>query len=299
MISAPSGFTLIPGVETLTLIPPGGMAAGVIHYQERMRPLCHLGLIVRRQLAAQPQFRALEQSPPERLVTLEGEHAALVQIAGSENGRSAVRYVSVIFGDDFYALTSALCMMPQGIDANPKAVREQWSELMRTLLVQDSLGLGTLRRRRYEYQPPEGWQPLTMGFVTDWIAPGFPREAAAITAFPAVPRQHSGGELFAMWLEQLESVGGVVLKRVPPVRCVTQSGLSGQLFAAVVQGKRVPLHRQLVVLEDARFSYVLALKVDGLDPAPYLSILMQTMHSIQAVPSESSGQRSIAWQWMN
>jgi hypothetical protein len=49
------------------------------------------------------------------------------------------------------------------------------------------LGLGSLRRRRYEYLPPVGWKPLAKRHSVRWLPPDFPKNPSSITVFDAKP----------------------------------------------------------------------------------------------------------------
>src|SRR5688572_16897301 len=124
MITQPAGWTLVVAADHLTLVPPEGAAAGAIRYVERVRPLRRLGDIVRQRLANYRGLVATEIGAPERLLTGEGEHAALVEVVGTVGGKPAKVTLGVVFVDDFYARIDGLALHPSLFDAMRAQVRE-------------------------------------------------------------------------------------------------------------------------------------------------------------------------------
>jgi hypothetical protein len=293
MIPLPYGWAVEPGVDMFNLVPPEGRGAGLFRYKERIRPLHRLGGIVREQLRAMPLFQKKAMSAPLRLTTREGEHAAFVELTGEESGRPAWRFFGVVFGDDFYSLLSGLCLRSDRAD--------KYRELARSLTLDDSLGLGW-RRRCYEYTPPAGWQPLTNGFVTEWIPADFPKNSAVITAWPANPRQLASPQIFALEVEEITKSGGIIAEYPEPQPFETKSGLRGKLFALVADhpGKPRRLFKRFIVVEDTRYSYAIGMSVYDRDQiGPHGDAFLEVARSITPIPAptdERTG-RGVVWTW--
>lgn len=256
MIGVPAGFRVEPGLDMLSLVPPEGPQAGLIRYKERIRPLRRLGGIIEQQLQACPLFRRQQVLPPQRLLTHEGEFAALVEAVGEEAGQPARRFLGVVFGDDFYALTSALCLLPAQFD--------RYRDLVRSLVLEDNLGLGW-RRRRCEYQPPVGWQPYITGLLTEWLPPEYPNEPTAITVWPANPRRMSPRDLCDLAIQEIKSAGGSLLARPTATAFSSDGGLRGQHLQLIAEkpGRGRRHFRRLIVVEDSHYSYALGLSQIG------------------------------------
>jgi hypothetical protein len=176
---------LVPGWSTEALphgvfmTHPEGKAVATIAYRERARPLLRLGAMVRSILARTPGWAATKVASHERLETIEGEHAALVTLAGTQDGVPAQRDLGFTFGDDFVSSVGGLCF-------REAAFRDQ-TTLVRELTRYDSHVLG-IRRRRFEYDPPAGWQPVSLpGQAVDWLAPEYPRQRVSLTVHAASP----------------------------------------------------------------------------------------------------------------
>lgn len=274
MIAVPQGFRVEPGLDILTLIPPEGPQAGLIRYKERVRPLDRLGMIVRRQLQGAPSFRLHERSEPRRLMTEEGEHAALIELVGHEQAQPAIWILGVVFGDDFYSLTSAFCRQT--------AQSARYRELVHALISSDSLGLGW-RRRRYLYQPPAGFQPYITGLTTEWLAPLYPRDPTAITAWPAEPRRKSPKELCDIAIADVEAMGAVLSRRASLTPFATGQGLRGLQLSLCAERSDEPdrLFRRFLALEDGHYSYTLGLsQLGGSESEAHVAEFLRCAHSL-------------------
>ena len=104
----------------------------------------------------------------ERLITCEGEHAAL--------RLDRARGAAVVFGDDTYTLLEAWMSDPAKLD-----------EALRAFAFYCPLGLGHARRRRYLYTPPPGWEGVARGLDADWRPPGYPGLDVRLTVHAALP----------------------------------------------------------------------------------------------------------------
>ena len=76
MITAPPGWVAHADGDGLVLVPPGGVGHGTIRYRERVRPLRPVRELVAG--LAPPGRIEHRRGAIERMVTSEGEHAALV-----------------------------------------------------------------------------------------------------------------------------------------------------------------------------------------------------------------------------
>jgi len=220
-------------------------------------PLATLGEIVDRALAGEPGFRAERRTGEERLVTIEGEHAAAVTVAGTFEGRPAQRDFGVVFLDDAYALTSGYCLAPDDFELFSATVRE--------LARGDSHFLG-VRRRRYDYLAPEGWRAERRGFDAEWRAP---ESAASITVWPAMPRG-------------LVPASTVVAQAIAEAARAGDGLTRSPLRVASLRGEElVAGSRRMVVLEDDRYTY--AARLDA-TTAQYAAAFGALVRSIQPIP---------------
>jgi hypothetical protein len=250
MIALPAGWLVVHGADRIELLHPGGAEIASIEYCECLRPLARVGVLIRRELAEVPSF-APKELPDcvERLTTFEGEYGALATIAGGHDAHAAQLNLGFVFGDDFYARTSALCCRSQLFD--------DMTALVRKLVVTDSHALG-IRRRRFDYASPREWQPIIRRFITDWIPPGYPNDAIHLTVYPANPTRFTRREICAT----LVGGGRIEPERDLKLPITTSSGLSGDLFelAYRVDGRRVV--KLSAILADERYSYAIDVTAD-------------------------------------
>ena len=246
MIVIPRGWTLVNELDHLVLVHAGGRDVAVIRYRERCYPLHKVGALVRAELAAHPQFTpAAVPDVVERVLTSEGEYGALATIEGEERGAPAQRDLGYVFGDDFYAVASAVCYRPDQFEEVTKLVRE--------IVVTDTHALG-VRRRRYEYSPPRGWQPIVRYFVTDWLAPEYPKDPVHVTVYPANPRAIAPPNLLAALAASGRGPDSRV-EREQIMSLRTPSGLAGEVAdVAFTTGARRTV-KQCLVLADQRYTY--------------------------------------------
>ena len=101
MITAPRGWSAHPDGDGVVLLPPGGLAHGTIRYQERVRPLRPVRDLVA--ALAPPGWIERRRGAIERIVTAEGEHAALVTSEGMLDGRPVERTYGFVLADDFHS----------------------------------------------------------------------------------------------------------------------------------------------------------------------------------------------------
>jgi len=121
-----------------------------------------------------------EKCAPSTSTTAEGEYAALVTV-------SATLHLGIVFGDDF-----------QLRDRRSRRDGRRWRADGRAcarLGLRRALGLG-VRRRRYRYFAPRGWQEQRGDLVSEWFLDGFPGNAAMLSVYPAEPADQSAAEAF-------------------------------------------------------------------------------------------------------
>jgi hypothetical protein len=280
MIPAPVGWGAEILQHGMAFTHPEGREVASIFYRERARPLQRVGTLVRHILSHLTGFKAETIGPPERLVTFDGEHAALVSVTGTEGGNPAQRDFGFVFGDDFFSSVGGLCYRAD--------LRAEIKDLVRDLVMRDVHGLG-VRRRRFEYEPPRGWQPLARGLATEWLPPDYPRNSTTIMVYPANP----SGITEAVTLEQavafLVERGHVIEQKDAPVAVTTASGLAGMAQTVRARPAQGPSRLlETVLLADVRYTY--ALELTSHDPARWGShreLLARLVHSIAPVPAPS------------
>ncbi len=279
MISKPPDWTLLPGTDHYTLIAPEGPTAAAIRYVERVRPLRRMGDIVADWLRRHKKLENARVGTPERLITVEGEYAGFVTIAGEFDGAPAETSIGVVFGDDFYSRIEGFAIRAEQFERIRTMVRE--------LTENDRHVLGA-RRRRYIYAPPDGWQPLIRGFITDWICPSFPRKWALVTVHPATPL---GSGVEADQLDVADVIGRAVERgfeveaSAPPTQVETGGGLSAVLVEIVGRQAGTRALRSLVALSDSRYVYTMELTARTEDAWPdHREAFAEFWRSVEPIP---------------
>lgn len=266
--------------DSITFYPPEGPNIGGIRYRERVRPLTRVSAVVEQIVERYPQFKVGGVGKIETFTTSEGEYAATVTINGRINEAPAQRDLGFVFGDDFYALLSALT-----VDAGRFSEFTRWVKLLVTL---DAHALG-VRRRRFHYDPPPGWQGLPRGFTTEWAPLDFPKNLSLIHVFPANPIN----EAPEMVLEQMlaeDSANGFTLEAMRgPEPIASLHGLQGMAWNIVGRFAQKPRsHRDLVVFKDQRFLYSLRLETMQEDRAKERQVFLDVVRSSHPIPIATS-----------
>lgn len=277
MIPLIAGWTWSYEEDTYTLTAPS--SSGVITYQERLRPLATTTAIVRSVMARDPSVRWDPPAGIERLLSHEGEHAAMTVLHGRREDSLVSLVAAIVFGDDFYSL----------LLGRSSSETSDMAEVIRSLVIADSHSLG-IRRRRYEFAPPEGWGGFSMLFHAVYLHPGFPHEPTMITVYPALPRLAGSGE----GPETLAAI--LTLPHMPfaamehawstPIK--SRLGLTGAQYELAGSLTAARGTRLLAVLEDERYLYPLALDTSAASRADTVRVFEPMIASIVPVPAPRS-----------
>ncbi len=233
---------------------PDGPDVARVFYAERVRPLRRLGPLVRGIVATTPGFVATAWGAPERLVTADGEHAAAITVIGTQHGRPAQRDFGFVFGDDFFSSIGGLCLRP--------GIEDELGAVVRDLTRRDVHALG-VRRRRFEYAAPGGWQPLAQRLAVQWLPPGYPANQSWLVVYPANPIAIVDAAATPLTVidnafAYLDEIGYAVEAKGELEEFVVTTGLRGhrqRVRARRREGAGV-LVLEVAILCDARYAYV-------------------------------------------
>lgn len=282
MIPSPFGWRADLVRDGLVLVHPKGPKVGTIVYSDRLRPLARVGTLVRGVLSQTPGFELDSLGAVQRLTTHEGEHAAAITALGRQHGAPVQRDLGFVLGDDFYAQVSGLCF--------DEGARSQFSTLVRELTQQDSQALG-VRRRRFEYTPPAGWQPIPHSLATEWLPPDYPANRSWIMAYAANPIALVPEATLATSVQYLKHLGSELEERDPEdVRVGPLQGRR-QVVLAKATGQP-PMLREIVRLQDETFSYLLELS--NYTPQTWTAmrnVFQALINSIKPVPGRDRFER--------
>lgn len=278
MIPALPGWLRRQRPDGVALYPSDNTQAGGIGYRERVRPLLPVRALVQELLEKHPQFKPQTVGPLEPLITAEGEYAAMVTVAGELGGQPAQRDLGYVFGDDFYAHISGVAVSREHFSRFTQAVR--------SLTLGDVHMLG-IRRRRFLFQPPPGWQGLGRGFKTDFYPRGFPRDAGCITVWPASPlRGQTPQTLFEDLLSDDCKHGFALEQSAGPDAISGVGGLHGFAWGLTGTFRGQPrVCRDIAIFADDRFIY--PLRLETLDEelwAGHRPIFVELLRTVQPIP---------------
>ena len=256
---------------------PTGESAAELRYSEGMRPVLTPAAVVREVLLQQPAFCPREQSRPELFLTAEGEYVVLVRVSGHLGGRPIWHLISAIYGEESMNVLDAIVREPAALPAVAHLVRE--------LVYADQLGLG-VRKRRFLYAPPAGWQPRPRGLLCSWYPPDHLQHPAALVAHPAMPRDGSPEAVVETFLKVYQSRGFVVEAMTDGEPVTTDAGLHGKAFCLVGRFPSLSeLTCDLLVLADARYLYSLILETEApAHRAALQDVLPAVARSVRPIP---------------
>jgi hypothetical protein len=166
--------------ETTICAPPGGRTLAWAEIRERESPLrAFHQLVAQRAEALRAEgVSALSVERAQRLITSEGELGAITTISGVLGSEPIEHGLAVV-----YAEATQMTVDGRAARADQRtAVRAVVHELATHVPVG-----GGERLRRFWYLPPDEWQGVPRGLVTDWYPPDYPRDSASIKVMPARP----------------------------------------------------------------------------------------------------------------
>jgi hypothetical protein len=272
--------------DGIGLVSPGGRERGVIRIRDRQRPLRSIDDLVRARIAEMTLGEHVP-GPIERIITSEGEHAAVTIVTSTLGDERFERTLGVILGDDFYTVIDG--------GASEAGARAQIRSAVRALVDDYSIGLGVVRRRRYLYQPPIGWSGYARGLITEWHPAGFPNEAASIAVFPARPVGESKAAVLDRALHELGWHGFTRTSRGDPTPILTRHHLLGAQWRIVGRYDDRPVqHQDIVVLQDDRFHYAMRLESTAVRIDDDREIFHRLLDSIEPIPRARSSRRATA-----
>ncbi len=192
-----------------------------------------------------------------------------------------------VFGDDFYAYLEAR--------SKPDHAAEM-TRTVRRLIVADRQQLG-IRRRRYLFQPP-AWPGISLGrAITHYLAPRYPSNPTRITVFPAVPLagdvapaidlQRALGE--DLLVTEAGPSSGLSIRNRAAREISVASGLAGTRWDIKgTWGVFADVEREIVLLRDAHYGYVLELVTDRRHGEAARPTFERVVDSVRPIPLPSS-----------
>lgn len=276
MIAPPASWTAHFGANLVTLYPPDG--GGRIRYYERVAPLRRFSALIRYALERDPLFSASAIAEPREVISGEGEYGAWARVDGTREGTRVSRQIGALFADDYAAVIDAL------IALRPRA--GLITQTAQDLLVNARLGRG-LCHRRFCYRAPADWQVIPGGLVANWYPPDFPDNHTNVVVLPARPLERSAAEEHEANLASERARGAEVDGAISEQRIAARSGLEGRrwIYSLRQPGRDRPLHRDVVIFGDDRYSYVLrmeSLTADRVDE--HRAILAALARSAEPIP---------------
>jgi hypothetical protein len=272
MITPPDGWWLVRRAGEFVL-GPAGSTTPAARYRECLRPI---GVPIELAAAGFPPDFSASSIACTRLLTDEGEHAALVVARGECDARPVELSVGFVILDESYAeLRAGPCDPADG------PVRR---DAITKMIVTDRHFLGPVRRRRFVYEPPAGWHGLGGRFEATWYPHAYPRHRASITVGPALPTSAALAEAI---VAMVRGDDGVLIGATVDVG--TPRGLIGQMWHLWHAGSP-PRATYLTILVDDDFLYPARLDSVG-TPEADLECLHQLLASIEPIPRPARRQR--------
>jgi hypothetical protein len=264
--------------DAIWTAPPEGKAAGIIRYIERARPLARVRDVVKT-LERDHRFRIVRTSQPERVITREGEYGAIVTVDGLLLEAPVQRTVAMVFLDDYYSLIDGLSLQT----AHNVRVADQ----VRNLALNDAHWLGTLRRRRFYYVPPPGWEGVAGLLHAFWFPRDYPANPSMLRVLPALPvYRGSQGFIEDLAYDQLASGPGFALETKSEARpIVTASRIPGSAWDGLGTQGGAASYRDISILEDGQFAYAVTLESPPERREDNLVLLRKVIESIESIPT--------------
>ncbi|MCA9678538.1 MAG: hypothetical protein H6708_25930 [Kofleriaceae bacterium] len=261
-----------------------GRAAGAVVIRRARRPVTRLRDLI---AAARGRGGDSEVVAVRRLVTVEGEHGALVELARRRHDETGMLLLGVVYADDAMATVDAVSGRPD--------LHGAFREVVTHALAHFPLGLGSPRRRRYGYEPPAGWRGMPGLHGTSWLAPAHPLDPSAIRVFDARPAHHPGGGVIAKTLFE-DPPDPLSIQESSSVPLVLSDGLSGvrdRVRGIAADGSERTIHIA-TLLDDRGHQYNLRLETDEITPGPALDAFDRLLATVRAVPGPHAEVRAAA-----
>ncbi len=276
MIPRPAGWSWEARGAALVTAPPEGKAAGFIMYVERRRPLVRISAVVA-ELEADRRFRITRAGKPERAANGEGEHAGIVIVDGLLLEAPVRHVIGFVFMDDWFSVIDGLALRADQFD--------RFENQVRNLILNDYHMAGELRRRRFYYAPPRGWQGIAKFLHTFWFAPDYPANGSRITVIPAMPVPPGSKDYIdAIAANQMPDSEGFSLDSMSEARPLqTGNKLSGSTWEGMGRLGRGIGYRDIHVLADDRFAYPVILESPRERHDQNLVILRALVDSIEPI----------------
>jgi hypothetical protein len=248
-----------------------------LFYAERVRPLRDVRAILRDVELRFPSPRPRRVVAIEPQTTDEGEYAVIARLA---DRTGSARTVGVVYGDDFYALCVGL--------PETSASAATLEETVRKCVARDAHALG-LRRRRFVYVPPRGWQGnLTGQFHAAWYPLDFPRNRTCLLVDPATPAAR-GVALEAWMVESVKAAADGEVSDTSTREMSAPTGLHGMaLQVMVTQRDGEKILYDYVVLQDDRYLYPLLLQSPPDRRDANMEALRAVVSSVMPIPRAGS-----------
>ena len=187
---------------------------------------------------------------------------------GTQAGQELVRTVGAVYGDDFQAVIVGTARRPVHVTSIAAHVR--------TLVVHDQHFLG-VRRRRFRYQRPRGWDER---FVAPFHVHHGSPDGAVIVVHPAVP----GGADLEHIHRTVAAMAGDERIEMPaetaPEPADAAAGLDGASFTVVGRARTLVA----VFLGDDRYSYPITLACPNAAAASATATLRALIRTVEPLP---------------
>jgi hypothetical protein len=269
--------------DGVVFYPPEGRKAAILQIRERIRPVRRLRDIRARHLASLGEGQNVTISDVKRLITAEGEYGITYQLQAEAPPDKLQLAVGLVYGDDFYSSFEGTSTVPE--------LGEQLIQTIEYLVHDTPFALGFMRRRRYGYHAPEGWQPHVKAHVVSWYPLDFPKHRAVIRVFDAVPAKESNSIVLARRLfddpqNDLASVTDSNLFEL-----ITDNSLAGVI--EVTRGNwsdGVPSAMMRVTVQDGQYAYNLRLECSEPHIESSRALFETLVRSIEPLPTPETTQ---------
>lgn len=257
-------------------------AAGIVATREHVQLRC-----VARTCIAHPHALLAQLDPGARRSPARDVHAF-----DTQEGELALRTGDIV-GD---ALARELALVVGDRDASlvvgiaPRANSAELFAIVDELACTAQLRLG-IRRRRYRYTPPGGWQRFTLdGLDAHYLAPGHPRSPGCLTVHAALP---GARPLDAWWCDAAPlGTGGATFDGSALLdEGLACAGLAGRRVRLAGHDGTRALLAELVCLADREYWYPIVLVTDASGARERLDALddlVATIHPLARTPAAAA-----------